>query len=208
MLLVPLLVERITDPGRSNFADERLVSTQLLHAVHAGQPSGPVPHVAVLFHGAILVELHRVAQTGVDWIDGAILSADQARRAQQHQVRNAAPVDRQLLDARALQVPGDGRFGGRQQGSGIAHGNLCGHRPCFQSGADFRGLPNRQQKGALPGLHARRCRDDLIVAGLDRRKHEEPGLIGGCRVLPHRVRMSNADSRPATTAELASVTTP
>ena len=91
------------------------------------------------------------------------------------------PVQRQLFDAGALDRGGDGRTVGGDELRHVAHDrDLFGGLRYLQRGIDHGLLARAQSRLSFPFLQSGRGDDQLVVAGLDRRKDEGACTVGCC----------------------------
>ncbi len=167
---------------------------ELLDGVNARRASGELAGVAVGEHGAVLQELHGGGAQPVNARAGG--STFETRCGELHQRLDETPVQRQLLDARALHHVSQ-RGGGRgdQRRHVTGHGDFGHYRADLKHRVHHRGLADLQHQFALPFLHPGGFHRNLVAARLQRREQVEADLVGLGLLLAAGLRLQYGDFR-------------
>ena len=163
---------------------------ELVDRVQAGRAAGKLSGVAVGQDRAVLQELHRGRAQAED--PRARGGAFETGCGLLHDRLEEAPVERELFDARALDRAAERRIRRRHERRDVADDRDLGRggrEP--QRRLDHGRLADLELQLPFPALHARHLDRDLVGAGLERRKDEEPRRVGHGVVLPGGLQMNH-----------------
>lgn len=153
------------------------LDADFLNRVQTGQPLRSPAEVAVGQDRAILDVFKGRRAQAADAEPAA--AAFDARRRQQHQRIEVPPVDRQLLDARAVDRAADGWIVGGEELRDIpGHGHRLADIGDGQRCVNDRALADLEQQFAFPFLHAAGFDRDFVPTDRQRRREIEARLVG------------------------------